>query len=170
MGALPRRSRELFKCLMVQALGRWEDGWHCMHSARGPLIAAILPRQRGGRHSPGRRRPQAAGANPVEATKQQEAVIGGFCDREYDCVVSDQSTLVYLLYTEPDRRAGRAAPPAAAAELPRAAAAAMRPTGGWRAAGEGRSKVAGLPPRDHRRDRSRCAGGGRTRCLRSASR
>jgi len=41
-----------------------------------------------------------AGADVSRATETQRQVIKGFCDRAYDCVASDQSTIVYLLHTQ----------------------------------------------------------------------
>ncbi len=44
----------------------------------------------------------AAGADIEGSTAVQGALLKGMCDRAYDCVVSDQSTIVYLLYTQPE--------------------------------------------------------------------
>ena len=44
-----------------------------------------------------------AGDNIEGSTAVQGAVLKGMCDRAYDCVVSDQSTIVYLLSQEPDK-------------------------------------------------------------------
>ena len=44
----------------------------------------------------------AAGEDIEGSTKVQGATLKGMCDRAYDCVVSDQSTIVYLLYTQPE--------------------------------------------------------------------
>ena len=43
-----------------------------------------------------------AGADLAASTATQGAVLKGMCDRAYDCVVSDQSTIVYLLNTQPE--------------------------------------------------------------------
>ena len=43
-----------------------------------------------------------AGEDVKGATETQRQVIKGFCDRAYDCVVSDQSTIVFLLHTQPE--------------------------------------------------------------------
>jgi len=44
----------------------------------------------------------AAGDDIAASTALQRTVMKGMCDREEDCVVSDQSTIVYLLYTQPE--------------------------------------------------------------------
>ena len=44
-----------------------------------------------------------AGEDIDASTAVQGKVIQGFCDRAYDCRASDQSTIVYLLSTEPDK-------------------------------------------------------------------
>ena len=44
-----------------------------------------------------------AGDDIEGSTSVQGAVLKGMCDRKYDCRVSDQSTIVYLLYSEPDQ-------------------------------------------------------------------
>ena len=43
-----------------------------------------------------------AGADIPGSTAVQGAALKGMCDSKYDCVVSDQSTIVYLLHTEPE--------------------------------------------------------------------
>jgi xyloglucan 6-xylosyltransferase len=45
----------------------------------------------------------AAGADIAGSTAVQGALLKGMCDRAYDCVVSDQSTIVYLLHTQPEK-------------------------------------------------------------------
>jgi hypothetical protein len=44
-----------------------------------------------------------AGADIAGSTVVQGAALKGMCDRAYDCVVSDQSTIVWLLHTQPER-------------------------------------------------------------------
>ena len=44
-----------------------------------------------------------AGMDIAGSTALQGAALKGMCDRAYDCVVSDQSTIVYLLHTQPER-------------------------------------------------------------------
>jgi hypothetical protein len=44
----------------------------------------------------------AAGDDIAGSTAVQGAALKGMCDRAYDCVVSDQSTIVWLLYSQPE--------------------------------------------------------------------
>jgi len=44
-----------------------------------------------------------AGEDIEGSTALQGNVLKGMCDRAYDCVVSDQSTIVYMLSQEPDK-------------------------------------------------------------------